>query len=169
MSRKLPEFTVIKDTREQDGWDFEQEEKVSGRCQLTSVIETKLDTGDYSIFGLEEIFTIERKAGFSELFGNLGNKTVKDRFEREMERMGKVPHSYILIESVLDKDVLKLGVPQMARGMPAGSVLNDLITFSMDYNVHFLFVGNAGKSVARRIMEQVVRKYRNQLNEISGT
>lgn len=159
MAKKLPELTIIKDTREQDGWDFQAEEKRSGKCQIVSCVDKKLDTGDYSIEGLENLFTIERKNGFSELFGNLGSKVSRERFEREMERMSEIPHSYILVETVLSKDTLTLGIPQSSSRMPSSSILEYLIRYNMKYNVQFMFVGDCGKKVARRIVEEVARTY----------
>lgn len=47
----LNDFTIIIDTREQQPWEFEH----------YSTASRKLDTGDYSIEGLENLFTIERK------------------------------------------------------------------------------------------------------------
>ena len=44
--KQAPDFTVIKDTREQDGYYFSKFNTCAG------MIEHKLDTGDYSIQGL---------------------------------------------------------------------------------------------------------------------
>jgi len=43
-----PPFTVIKDTREQDGYFFSEFNTCAG------MIDQKLDTGDYSILGMED-------------------------------------------------------------------------------------------------------------------
>jgi len=53
----LSDFTIIVDTREQTPWTFDN----------YVVASQKLDTGDYSIQGLEHIFTIERKKSVSEI------------------------------------------------------------------------------------------------------
>lgn len=45
------DFTIIVDTREQQPWTFEE----------YVVANKKLDTGDYSIEGLQDFFAIERK------------------------------------------------------------------------------------------------------------
>ena len=50
--KKAPPYTVIKDTREQDGYTFTA---FSGRYhKCDGMIVRKLDTGDYSLEGLEE-------------------------------------------------------------------------------------------------------------------
>lgn len=83
-------FTVIRDTREHKnkGWFF----KESDYCQ--GMIERKLDTGDYSIDGLEDILCIERKASVSEIAANLVDK----RFDRELDRMESFKHKFLILE-----------------------------------------------------------------------
>ena len=63
-----PDFTVIKDTREQNGYYFSKFNTCAG------MIEHKLDTGDYSIQGFEDKICIERKGCVEELAINLGSK-----------------------------------------------------------------------------------------------
>ena len=46
--KKAPSFTVIRDTREQEGYYFSE----YGAC--AGMIEQKLDTGDYAIAGMED-------------------------------------------------------------------------------------------------------------------
>ena len=77
-------FTIIIDTREQQPWEFPE----------FAVANRKLDTGDYSIEGLENIFTIERKRTVSEIAGNISEK----RFINELERMKPYKHKFILME-----------------------------------------------------------------------
>ena len=59
----MSKFTVIRDTREKKGhgWWFDE----SSHCTGTEV--KKLDVGDYSIKGREEIVCIERKESVSEI------------------------------------------------------------------------------------------------------
>ena len=77
----IPYFTVIRDSREKpkNGWWFPAE----GRCAGTVV--ATLKTGDYSIEGLTDAVTIERKASAVEFAANLFVES--DRFRRELERM----------------------------------------------------------------------------------
>ena len=70
-------YTVIKDTREQEGWFFTQTTACDG------MVREKLDTGDYSLRGYEELLAIERKGKISEFARNI----VENRFERELERL----------------------------------------------------------------------------------
>ena len=54
--KTAPGYTVVRDTREQQGYFF----KKFNTCQGT--VQRKLDTGDYSILGMEDKVCIERKA-----------------------------------------------------------------------------------------------------------
>ena len=70
-----PDYTIIIDTREQQPWAFKHH----------SVANRKLDTGDYSMEGFEDIFTIERKKSISEIANNI----VESRFSNALERLGR--------------------------------------------------------------------------------
>lgn len=95
------EFTIIIDTREQQPWDFSQ--------YATAV--QKLDSGDYSIEGMEEIVSIERKKSVNEFANNITEK----RFKDWVERLSKVEFPFILLEFNL-QDILHYpvgsGVPK---------------------------------------------------------
>ena len=76
MTKEKKTFTIIQDTREKKPWTF----SATGSVRDVKVV--KLDTGDYSIEGMEDSFMIERKSSVDELFMNLGVQW--KRFEREM-------------------------------------------------------------------------------------
>ena len=83
-------FNIIRDSNEQKGhgWTFIK----TDRCLGTTI--EKLPTGDYTIKGLEKEFTIERKGRISEWATNL----FEDRFHRELERLDKFEHPYLILE-----------------------------------------------------------------------
>lgn len=54
----------------------------------------KLNTGDYTLEGLEGVLSVDRKASVSELAANI----VDPRFGRELDRLMLIKHSYILCE-----------------------------------------------------------------------
>ena len=68
MAKNTPNYTVIQDTREKEGWYFSEYDKCSGMESGT------LKTGDYTLRGFEELVCIERKASTSEISQNLGKK-----------------------------------------------------------------------------------------------
>ena len=55
VKKKIPSYTVIKDTREQRGWIFNKSDRCDGMR-----VET-LKTGDYTLGGFEEMVCVERK------------------------------------------------------------------------------------------------------------
>ena len=106
----MSKYTVIKDTREQDGWFFSSYDKCEGMEIGT------LHTGDYTLKGYEDIVCVERKASVSEIAMNLGRK--KKPFQEEIERMKDFHFSFLILEFDMN-DVLKYPegsrVPKNAR------------------------------------------------------
>ena len=160
MSSKYTDFVVIKDDREKNGWSFEQEEKQNGKFRIAGCKTQRMSTADYTIEGFQNELLIEKKSGFSEIAVNFFTKKNRERFEREMERLRGVTHKYILIEGNLDQDKLKLGLVKSRFAPPMSVVLSWLMRLTLEYNVHVLFVGDCGQTVARRIMEGfLVKKF----------
>ena len=79
---KIQPFKIIKDTREQEGYTFEPSSSRYHKCE--GMVVRKLDTGDYSLEGLEDKVCIERKASVVEFANNIGHDAV--RFAKEIER-----------------------------------------------------------------------------------
>ena len=138
--KQIPNFTVIKDTREQEGYYFSKYDKCEG------MIERKLDTGDYSIEGLEEKICVERKASPEELATNLGQK--KNAFMNEIERMKAFRHKFILLEFSLQDLVefpegSRIPESQKAKVKISGKyMLKMLMEFQIKHNIHVIFCGN---------------------------
>ena len=84
--KQAPDFTVIKDTREQEGYHFSKYNKCAG------MVERKLDTGDYSLEGMEH-GNSHAKGGVPIFAGNKYNAflLVSSIFKRvnEMYTIGK--------------------------------------------------------------------------------
>lgn len=99
-------YTVIRDTREKEGWYF----PITGNC--AGMIDKKLDTGDYSILGLEDRLCIERKRSVSEIAGNITQK----RFVKEIERIKSYKYKHFIFEFPLE-DVINF--PQSTRLPPS--------------------------------------------------
>ena len=93
MAKSKP-FTIIKDTREQDGYSFAASSSRYHTCN--GMVSRKLDTGDYSIEGLEDKLCIERKASVVEFANNVGHDQV--RFLKEIERMKDFPYKFLVFE-----------------------------------------------------------------------
>ncbi len=154
---KAPDFMVIKDTREQDGYYFGKYNTCAG------MVERKLDTGDYSIEGLEEKICVERKGCVEELAQNLGQK--KHAFLNEIERMKSFPHKFIVLEFSLE-DLIKFPensrIPESQKASVKISgkyLLKCLLEFQLHDNINVLFCGNkhnaflAVSSIFKRVNE----------------
>lgn len=148
----MSDYTIIIDSREQQPWEFPH--------QLTEV--HKLDTGDYSIAGLEDTLCIERKKSVSEIANNITEK----RFKDVLERMSKYKYSFILLEFNLE-EVLRYpigsAVPRRMWNkikISPNFILKNLIEFQILYNIKVLFCG--GASNAERISLSIM----NRINEI---
>jgi len=135
-----PPFTVIKDTREQDGYFFSAFNTCAG------MVESKLDTGDYTIQGLEDKICVERKGCVEELAVNLGSK--KYAFLNEIERMKPFPHKFIVLEFSLE-DLIKfpeetrIPIKNKASLKITGKyMLKCLMEFQLYDGVHIWFCGN---------------------------
>jgi hypothetical protein len=89
-AKEQPPFWIIRDTREQRGWDFPADPKTG--CQGT--VSQTMPTGDYTIVGLEDKVVIERKANTGEFSQNI----TQERFERELVRLDAFPLSFVILE-----------------------------------------------------------------------
>ena len=81
-------YQVIVDTRERQPHFFE----ATDRCE--GFIRTKLHTGDYSLVGHEDKFTVDRKASLGEWATNINQA----RFERELQRLNEFEFPFLLFE-----------------------------------------------------------------------
>lgn len=110
--KTAPSYTVIRDTREQQGYFFKKFNTCNGTVQR------KLETGDYSILGMEDKVCIERKASVSEIALNLGKG--KYAFYNEVERMREYEHKFIVCEFSME-DVMKFPegakIPKELKGL----------------------------------------------------
>tara|TARA_R110002020_G_scaffold133090_3_gene297017 strand:+ start:3824 stop:4279 length:456 start_codon:yes stop_codon:yes gene_type:complete len=139
---------IIQDTREQNPFSFAFYD-----CETTIAT---LKTGDYTLQGYEEVIAIERKKSTSELATNLGK--YKDRFEREMERLSKFDHKYIVCEFT-EADLLQFpknsSIPKRIVKyirMNGKFMRKQLYKYEDEYGVQIIFCD--GKAEAEReVME----------------
>lgn len=131
---KNEDYTIIVDTREQQPWEF---------SHYTTATK-KLDTGDYSIEGLENIIAIERKKNVSEVANNI----VEPRFKDVLDRLKNVKYPFILLEFNL-KDVLiyPIGstVPKhMWDKLKISStfILKHITDWELEHNIKVFFCGS---------------------------
>lgn len=157
----LPKYEVIRDKQEKANyWSFEENDYCSG------TVDESLKTGDYTIRGMEEIFTIERKWSTGEFSGNVS----ESRFERELDRMDLLPHSFLVFEFTLD-DILAFpsgsGIPSKKwsrlRASP-GYIMKRLIEIESNHKCKVIFAGDNGEWIAKLIFKRMNELYGAQSN-----
>lgn len=155
---RMIEYTVLKDTREKQGWDFNKDiNRKNSKCRCLGTETATLKTGDYTIKGYEDQILVERKSGFEELFNNMVPKTNKDRFEREMQRMLEVEHRYIIIESSLNHDLWMSSPPQMKFGLSVSRIFEWMIEVNQQYKITPILAGECGQKVCKKIFEAFLK------------
>lgn len=141
-------FTIIVDTREQKPWGF---------AEYTTA-HKKLDTGDYSIEGLENILCIERKQSSSEFANNI----VESRFKDVIERMSQIKYAFLLLEFSLEDLLIYPKGSTVPRKMwdkikisPAFLIKN-IIELQLNHNIIVYFCGNSTN--AEKMAEYLFKK-----------
>jgi ERCC4-type nuclease len=124
---------------------------------------SKLDTGDYSLKGLENIFCIERKGNISEFANNITEK----RFKDVVSRMNQIPHAFLLLEFDLE-DVLIYPVgstvpKRMWEKLKISPkfILKHIIELQVIHNIKVIFCGDASNAehMALSIMRKIYELY----------
>lgn len=141
-------FTVIVDTREQQPWHFEN----------FAVANRKLDTGDYSIEGFEDILCIERKKSISEFANNI----TENRFKDVVERLSKMKYSFLLLEFDLN-DVLIYPVGSTVPKrlwdkikISPSFIMKHILELELNHNIKIFFCGNSHN--AEKLAEFIFKK-----------
>ena len=141
-------FTIIVDSREQQPWDFKH----------YATAKHKLDTGDYSIEGMEHIVAIERKKSVNEFANNITEK----RFKDWTSRLSNVEFSYVLLEFNLS-DVLRYpigsSIPKKVWNkikISPNYIIKNLLELNLKYNIEVIFCDNAIN--AEHMAEQIFKR-----------
>lgn len=149
------EFTIIVDTREQKPWTFEHHAKAN----------IKLDTGDYSIQGLENVLAIERKRNVAEFANNITEK----RFVDVVERLSKTPYAFILFEFNMDQIMsypIGSDIPKRLwdkiRISPS-FLIKHILDLQIHHNIKIIFCDNSdnAEKIALSIMRKVYKESKN--------
>ena len=138
-------MTIIIDTREQLPYKFQ-----------TPTVKGTLDTGDYSLVGLEHLVSVERKT-LDDLIGCLC--AGRERFERELHRSQALNYFALVVEASLSDIVNGSYHSQM---IPK-SAIQSLMAFSVRYRLPIFFVES--RSYGARITESLLLKYAKELTK----
>jgi DNA excision repair protein ERCC-4 len=127
------EPVIIVDTREQNSLPFSRLKTQTGT----------LITGDYSVAGLESLFSIERKTVVDLVGCSVGQN--RDRFERELHRLRGFQFKRLLIVGS-ETEILK---GDYRSNIKPAAVLGTLRAFEVRYNVPVVFCETAESAASR--------------------
>ena len=147
------DLKIIVDTREQQPWSFD----------FNEIAVAKLDTGDYSVAGLEEVLCIERKKSVSEIANNIVEKRYKDW----TKRMSKYKYKFLMLEFDLDDVYRYPRIPDVPKKLwekikvSPKFIIKCLIELQVYYNIQVVFCGDHGN--AERLALSIMKKvYQNE-------
>ena len=147
------DLKIIVDTREQQPWSFD----------FNEIAVAKLDTGDYSVAGLEEILCIERKKSVSEIANNIVEKRYKDW----TKRMSKYKYKFLMLEFDLDDVYRYPRIPDVPKKLwekikvSPKFIIKCLIELQVYYNMQVVFCGDHEN--AERLALSIMKKvYQNE-------
>lgn len=158
-----PKFTIIVDTREQQPWAFDH----------YATAHKKLDAGDYSIEGFENILGIERKKSINEIANNI----IEPRFSNAISRLGQLKYSFLLLEFDME-DVLNYPIGSnlpkrlwdKVKISPA-FIMKHILDWQLIHNIKVLFCGcpsNAEKT-AEFILKKIYYLEKNKKEQNHDT
>jgi len=141
MTRSKPftaPFTVRIDTREQLPYTFEGLRFDADRDYVPMAVPCEvgtLTTGDYSIVGMEDLVTVERKS-LADLYSTLGQG--RERFEEEHRRMAELVFAAVVIEA--DWQTILRFPPSHSQLNPK-CVFRTALSWQQRYGVHWMAMG----------------------------
>lgn len=142
------DFTVIVDTREQKPW----------RIEKYATASKKLDTGDYSIDGFEDILAIERKRNVSEIANNITEK----RFMDVIERLKNYKYAFILLEFNINNVLtypIGSNIPQRMwdkiKISPA-FIMKNILDWQIKYGINVMFC--TSDTIASQTAEFIMKR-----------
>lgn len=156
---------IIIDTREQQPWKFSE----------MSSVNKKLDTGDYSIEGLEDVFVIERKKATGELSVNLFGKDWK-RFQRELVRMKDFKFAFLFCEFSME-DILRFpegsGISKKAIAtmkITSRLIMEKMSTIESTYGVRLVYCKDAfeAQMKAEQLFRKVIKSYGKEGRDLTS-
>ena len=151
------EFTAIVDTREKDPWMLRS-------ASIGERTIKKLDTGDYSIEGLESILCIERKKSVAEFAANSTEK----RFKDELNRMLPFKYRFIILEFSISQIIdypVGSNIPKSRWsniGIRGPYIMKFISEIQVNYGINVIFAGSTENAeyTAVNIMKRVYERER---------
>ena len=146
----------LADTREQAPYGWQPPRYADVSVELAT-----LQTGDYSLSGLQDRIALERKS-LDDLTGTLTQG--RERFERECERGRGLDYFGLIIEASME-DVRSHSYKSR---MTPQSLLQSLAAFSVRYGLHIHWCGSrsGGEYMTYSLLQKYLREAENRLASI---
>lgn len=143
----MDDFTIAIDTREQQPYVF------------AGAVTKTLPTGDYSIVGLEDRVTVERKSK-ADAYGSVGGG--RARFRREFERLARYDYAVVVIEDTVQGFLQR---PAHSKMNPR-SAISTLLSWSVRYRVPVFFAGDRvhSRALTQKLL-QMYWRYRGEVRD----
>ncbi|MBA4389105.1 MAG: hypothetical protein C0404_14125 [Verrucomicrobia bacterium] len=140
----MEQVVIVIDTREQRPYAF------------ANAVSGTLSSGDYSIQGLEDRVTIERKTK-ADAYGSLGRG--RARFQREFERLALYDYAAVVVEDTVPGF---LNRPAHSKMNPKAAICS-LLAWSVRYRVPVFFAGDRdhARALTYKLLEMFWR-YRGE-------
>lgn len=141
----------IIDTREKIPYNFDSK-------YFAEAKNLKLDTGDYSLVGFEDMVAIERKRDVSEIANNI----VEKRFEAWTSRLSQFKYPYIICEFDYDEIVnypFHSNIPAKIKRrikVRGPFITSKLIDLMVGKNIQIIFAGTQNR--AATLTGMIMRK-----------
>lgn len=150
----IEKFTIIRDTREKPnhGWWFDEDDMCAG------TVSRKVDIGDYSIEGLENLICLERKESVSEL----ANNVIQERFAKQLRSMKDFKYSFLLLEfdwNDIEGFPMNTDLPlptKLKIEIKPSTIYGKLISAQLKYNIKVLPCGD--RICAEKTAYKILRK-----------
>jgi len=154
------QFAIVIDGREREPYRFVGLTTKNNQGEAAPLLPNlefgRLDTGDYSVRGLEHLVAVERKS-LADLYSTLGGD--RDRFEREHERLAAMKTACVVVEA--DWDTIINHPPERSQLNPQ-SVLGTFTSWYQRYGVAWIAMPHrrAAECFTYRYLEMFHRKER---------
>ena len=149
MPRSEP-VTIVVDTREQRPWEFPRER--------VETVRRALPVGDYSLVGLEDRVTVERKT-LDDLVRSVTHD--RSRFWRELDRMGGFDAACVVVEANLSDLVARR---YRSRAHP-NAVLGSVTSMALVHRVPTFFCSN--RRLAAMFTEGYLHRYARETAQLA--
>ncbi len=139
-------LVIVRDTREQLGYTFNG---------LVPIVDKCLKFGDYSIQGMENQISVERK-GLSDFYGSISKG--RKRLNAEFERMMVAERRFLVIEASEERVL----TPELSyTKMHPNSIYATIISFEIKYNIHVYY--GSRRDCQIKIINLFVQFYKNKM------